>query len=174
MAGNSTSTSATNDNGSGGDLEINVLMEGDEVHSRDAEDGLACCAHKQAAGTLKEYKDNGQQLPEDGGYGSKEDEDEFTNKDIDIIYDAEWFALQKDEVVSDPEDDSEDDSKDDSEGNDATSNSSDEYDEDNEDHIPPLIPKMDMRNAYKGSRSQSSMHGWLYSNAQSRAHTIQM
>lgn len=167
MAGNSTSTSATNDNGSGGDLEINVLMEGDEVHSRDAEDGLARCAHEQAAGTLKEYKDNGQQLPEDGSCGSKEDEDEFTNKDINIIYDAEWLALQKDEVASD-------DSKDDSEGNDATSNSSDEYDEDNEDHILPLIPKMDMQNAYKGSRSQSSMHGWLYSNAQSRAHTIQM
>ena len=83
------SASAMNGNGSSGDLEINVLMEEDEVHSSNAEDGLACCAHKQAAGTLKEYKDDGQQLPEDGSYGSEGDKDKFTNKEISIIYDTE-------------------------------------------------------------------------------------
>ena len=147
-AGNSARASATKGNGGGGDVEINVVMEEDEGHSSDAEDGLARCARKQAAGTLQEYEEDCQQLPGDGGYGSEEDEDEFTSKEIDIIRDAERLALQKDEAASDPEDDSEDDS----EGDDATSDSSDESDENDEDYIPPLKPKGKKPNNFKATR----------------------
>ena len=117
--GGGAGTSATDGNGSGGDLNIDVLMEEDDEHASDGEDGLARCARKQAAGTLEEYEEDGQQLPGDGGYGSNEDEDEFTNEEIDIIHEVEQLALQSD-------DDSDDDPDDDPEGDDAVGDSTDE------------------------------------------------
>ena len=109
-------------------------MEDDDGHSSDGEYGLARCARKQAAGTLKEYEEDGQRLPGDGGYGSDGDEDELTGEEIDVIRDAERLALQ-------PEDDSEDDS----EGDDATSDSSDEDDEGDGDFVPTLKLKRPKR-----------------------------
>ena len=88
-AGNSAWASATNGNGGNGDLEIDVLVEGDDNHASNGEDGLACCGHKQAAGMLEEYEEDGQQLPGDGGYGSNDDEDKPTSEEIDIIHDVE-------------------------------------------------------------------------------------
>jgi len=48
---------------------------------------------------LKEYEDDGQRLPGDGGYGSEEDEGE---EEFDIIHTAEWLAREEDDPASDP------------------------------------------------------------------------
>ena len=52
-------------------LELEVAMEVDDDHASDAEDGLARCVHKQAAGMLEEYEEDGQQLPADDNYQSE-------------------------------------------------------------------------------------------------------
>ena len=78
-----------NGNGGGGDLEIDVLMEGDDEGASGAEDGLARCVRKQAAATLEEYEEDGQRLPGDGSYGSNEDEDEPSIEEMDIMCDLE-------------------------------------------------------------------------------------
>ena len=118
-----------NGNSSSGDLEIDVLMEEDDSQSSDGEDGLVCCTHKQAAGILEGYEEDGQQLPGDGNYGSDEDEEELTSKEIDIIHDVEQSALQ-------PDDNPNDDSNDDFEGDDAIHDSSEEDNEGDSDFIP--------------------------------------
>jgi len=116
-------------------LEIDVLVEGDDDHASDGEDGIARCARKQAAGMLNVYEEDGQRLPGDGVFGTeKEEEDELTSMDTDIIHAAECLALEQDEAVSDPEDESEDESEDDDE----SGGSSDRDDEGDDDFIPTL------------------------------------
>jgi len=111
-------------------VELEVMVEADNKHASNGEDGLACCACKQAAGVLEMYEEDGQQLPGDEHYQSKGDEDELTSEDIDIMHDAEQFADQQDEVVSDPEEES---------NNDDTSNESSEEDDENDvDFVPQL------------------------------------
>ena len=92
-------------------LEVEVLMEADDNRSSDGEDGLACCAHRQEAGMLEEYKDNNQPLPGDRDYESKDDKDGCTSEEMDIIHDAEWLAQQQDEEGSDSKDGSDDDNE---------------------------------------------------------------
>jgi len=79
---------------------------------------------------LEAYEEDGQQLPGDEDYQSQGDEDELTSEDIDIIHDAEQFAKQQDEAVSDPEEESDDD--------DTSDNSSDKDDNNDSDFIPWL------------------------------------
>jgi hypothetical protein len=111
VAGDSSQVSGTKEgNGDGADnLELEVMMEADDDNASDAEEGLARCTRKQAAGTLEEYEEDGQRLPGDEDYQRKGEEDELTDNDIDIIHDAEWLVQQQDEAVSDPEDESDDD-----------------------------------------------------------------
>ena len=137
VASNSAGASATKCNTGSGDLEVDVLMEGEDGNSSDSDNGLARCARKQAAGMLKVYEEDGQRLPEDGGYGSEEDGEGLTSVDLDIIRDVEQLARGQDEAASDPEDDSEDDL----EVEDAISNSSDSDDDADPDFIPKLKPK---------------------------------
>ena len=149
-AGNSAWASATNGNGGDGDLEIDVLVEGDDDHASDGDDGLARCGRKQAAGMLEEYEEDGQQLPGDGGYGSNDDEDEPTSEEIDIIHDMEQLAAR-----SGPHDnsdsDSKDDSKDDSDAEDAISELGDEDDKGDGDFVPKLKLKGTKHNAFKAT-----------------------
>jgi len=134
VAANSAGMSVTKGGGSSGELEVDVLMEGDDDHASDGEDSLACCACKQAASALEEYEEDGQHLPGDGSYGSREDEGRLTNKklEFDIIHAAEQLALEQDEAASNPEDDSEDD--------DISSDSSDSGDKGDPDFVPKLKP----------------------------------
>ena len=90
------------DSGKDENLEIKILMEVDNNHSSDGEDDLAFHTHKQAAGTLEEYKEDSQQLPGDEGYGTEEDEDKHTSEDVDIIQNAELFMHVQDEAASNP------------------------------------------------------------------------
>jgi len=73
-------------------LELEVMMEADDDHATDGEDGLARCARKQAAGMLEVYEEDGQRLPGDGDYQSDGDENELTSEDTDIIHDAEQLG----------------------------------------------------------------------------------
>ena len=134
-AGNGAAISTTKGDGGSGDLdlEFNVLMEEDGDHASDGEDGLARCARKQAAGTLKEYEEDSQRLPGDGGYGSEEDDEEgLTSEEIDIIHAAERLARQRDEAASDESDD-----------DNASSDSGDSGDDDEGD--PDFVPKLKLR-----------------------------
>jgi hypothetical protein len=128
----SAQVSATKSNGGGGadNLELEVMMEADDDHASDGEDGLARCARKQAAGMLEEHEEDGQRLPGDEDYQSSEDEDKLTSNDIDIIHNAERLARQQDKVASDSEDESDDD--------DTSDKSSEEDDERDGDFIPRL------------------------------------
>lgn len=128
--------SATNGNGSGEDNKFDVLIEEDYNDASDCEDGLGRCAQKQAAGTLKEYEDDGQRLPGDGGYRPEDDEDMLTPMEIDIIRDVEQLALQPDEAASEDEGESEDDEEDN-----IGSGYSGEGDDFDGDFIPALKPK---------------------------------
>ncbi len=132
--GNNAGMSMTKGNGGSGDLEVNLLMDRGNVNSSNGEDGLACCACKQAAGTLKEYEEDGQHLPGDGGYGSGEDEGRLTSKrlEFDIIHAVEWLALEQDKAASNPEDDSKDDN--------VSSDSSDLGDKGDPNFVPKLKP----------------------------------
>ena len=85
-------TSATNNSSGDGDLEINVLMEDNENSSSDGEGCLACCMCKQAAGTLEEYEEDSQQLPGNGTHGTLVEEDNFSDKEINIIHETEVLA----------------------------------------------------------------------------------
>ena len=137
--GGSTWVLVVEGNGEGEDHEIGVLMEADNNNSRDGDNGLA---HKQAAGRLAEYKEDGQWLPGDEGRGTEEEEDELTSEEVDIIQDAEWFVLQLDKAASDSEDESEVDN--------TSYSSSNEEDKDDEDFVPTLkIPK-----AFKATRGK--------------------
>jgi hypothetical protein len=113
------------------DLEIDVTMEADDNDASDEEDGLASCAHKQAAGTLEEYEEDDQRLPEGGSNGTEEDEDGLAREEIDMIYKAEQLALQQDEPASDSEGE-------DSEVEDTSSEFSDKDDKADGDFIPKL------------------------------------
>jgi len=138
-AGGSAWVSVVEGNGEGEDHEIGVLMEADNDDSSDGDNGLA---RKQAAGRLAEYEEDGQRLPGEEGRGTEEEEDELTSEEVDIIQDAERFALQLDEAASDSEDESEVDN--------ASYSSSDEEDKDDEDFVPTLkIPK-----AFKATRGK--------------------
>ena len=146
-AGNSAWASATNGNSGDGDLEIDVLVEGDDDHASDGEDGLARCGCKQAASMLEEYEEDGQQLPGDGGYGSSDDEDEPTSEEIDIIHDVEQLA-----AWSGPHDDSDSDSEDDnSDTEDVISGLSNEDDKGDGDFIPKLKLKGTKRNVFRAT-----------------------
>ena len=114
-------------------LQVDVQVEADDGHSSDSETGLARCARRQAAGTLKEYEEDDQRLPGDGIYGTEKDE-ELTSEEVDIIHAAEQLALEQDEAASDPEDESEDES----EVDDAGGVSSDEGDDGDGDFVPTL------------------------------------
>ena len=61
---------------------------------------------------LKEYEEDGQQLPGDGSYGSNDNEDKLTSEEIDIIHDVEQLVAQ-----SRPHNDSDSNSKDNSDTN---------------------------------------------------------
>ena len=113
-------TSVTNGHSNSGDLEIDVIIEDDKDDLSDGEDGLARCVRKQAAGTLEEYKEDGQRLPGDGGHGTLVEEDDFSDEEIDIIREAEELAQ-----ASDSEDD-----------DDVSGDSSDEEDEGDGDFVP--------------------------------------
>src|SRR5258706_7355800 len=131
-AGNGAAMSTTKGDGGSGDLdlEVNVIMEGDGDHASDGKDGLAHCACKQAASTLKEYEEDGQRLPGNGGYGGEgEDEEGLTSQEIDIIHAAERLALERDKAASDESDD-----------DDASGDSSDSGDNDEGD--PDFVPKL--------------------------------
>src|SRR5258706_10394842 len=141
--GNSVGVSATTGNGSSGDLKINVLMEGDDGHSSDGEDGLVRYARKQAAGTLKEYEADDQQLPGDGSDRSEEDGEGLFSKGINIIKGRERFGR---EAVSDTEDESKDD--------DASSNSGDEDDSGDPDFIPKQNPKERKREVFEATQGK--------------------
>jgi len=119
----------TSDHGAN-NLELEVMVEADGDHASDGEDGLACCACKQAAGMLQVYEEDGQLLPGDGDHQSDGDENELTSKDMDMIHNAERFAQQQDEAVTDSEDGSDND--------DASDESSDEDDDTDGDYIPRL------------------------------------
>ena len=145
-AGNSTWASATNGNGSDGDLEINILVEGDDNHASNGEDGLARCGCKQAASMVEEYEEDGQQLPGDGGYGSNDNEDEPTSEEIDIIHNMEQLAAQ-----SGPHDDSDSNSEDDSNTEDVISELSDEDNKGDGDFVPKLKLKGMKRNVFRAT-----------------------
>src|SRR5258706_2594425 len=146
---NSAGVSVTKGNGGSGDLEIDVLMEGDDNHASNGEDGLARYARKQAAGTLKVYEEDGQQLPGDGGDGSEEDGEGLTSEEIDIIKGGEWFGL---EGAGDPKDESEDDdASSESEDDNASSESGDEDDEGDPDFVPKLKLKGKKRKVFKAT-----------------------
>ena len=80
VAGDSAHISAmkSNDDDHMNKFELEVMMEVDDNHASNGEDGLARCAHKQAAGMLEVYEEDGQQLPGDGDYQSDGDENELT------------------------------------------------------------------------------------------------
>jgi len=152
----STWVSETTTNDLDKNLEIDVLVEGDDDHASDGEDGLARCARKQAAGTLTVYEEDGQWLPGDGVYGTeKDEEDELTNVETDIIHAAEQLALQQDEAASDPEDESADESAGESEVDDKGMESSDGDHDSDGDFVPTLklkergIPKEFKARGYK-------------------------
>jgi len=139
VAVDSTWMSETMTNDLDKNLEIDVLVEGDNDHASDGEDGLARCAHKQAAGTLNVYKEDGQWLPGDGVYGTeKDEEDKLTNVETDIIHAAEQLALQQDEAASDPEDESANESAGEWEVDDKGMESSDGDHNSDGDFIPTL------------------------------------
>jgi hypothetical protein len=125
-------------NGDGADnLELEVMMEADDDNASDAEEGLARCACKQAAGTLEEYEEDGQRLPGDEDYQCEGEEDELTDDDIDIIHDTEWLAQQQDEAASDPEDESDDDE--------SSDGSSDESSAEDDDCDGDFIPRLRLK-----------------------------
>ena len=88
------------------------------------------------ASTLKEYEEDGQRLPGDGGYEGKEDEEELTSEEIDIIHNAECLALEQDEQDKAASNDSNDSN--------ASSNSSDLGDLGDEGD-PDFVPKLKLR-----------------------------
>jgi hypothetical protein len=139
VAGDSSQVSGMKEgNGDGADnLELEVMMEADDDNASDAEEGLACCARKQAAGMLEEYEEDGQRLPGDEDYQREGEEDELTDDDIDIIHDAERLAQQQDEAASDPEDESDDDE--------SSDGSSDESSAEDDDRDGDFIPRLRLK-----------------------------
>ena len=91
VASDSAGASVTKCNTGSGDLEVDILMEGEDGNSSNSDNGLARCTCKQAASMLKVYEEDGQQLPEDG-YGSEEDGEGLTSVDLNIICDVEQLA----------------------------------------------------------------------------------
>src|SRR5258708_5551906 len=68
-----------------------------EDDASDAEDGLACCVQKQAAGNLQEFEDENQPLPT-VDYGFNDEGEELTRDEINIWYQVMKLAVECDEV----------------------------------------------------------------------------
>ena len=112
-AGDSMQVSVTKSNASEhtDKLEVEVLMEVDNNHSSDGEDGLAHRTHRQEEAGMLEYEEDTQQLPGDKDYESKDDKDGLTSEEMDIIHDMEQLAQEWDEEASDSKGRSDDDNE---------------------------------------------------------------
>ena len=142
----SLSVSATGSDHNDENLEVEVAMEADSDSASDSETGLGRCAHKQAAGTLEEYEEDALRLPGDRTEDEEDDKDDLTSVDIDLIHEAERFALQQDEPATDSDSDSE---VDDAEIGDTSSESSNDDDEGDADFIPKLKLKRNVPKEFR-------------------------